>query len=423
MRQIAVSLFLQYLRAAARMQLLKIRPKHIVGITGSAGKSSCREAVAVILSDRFKIKQSSSGNSETGLPMDILGFTGEHDYSLSFWLKVLFFTPWKLLTNWEKYDIYVAEMGVDKPGDMDFLLSIFRPDIGVLLNAAATHTQNFISGDEDRESAVAAVAREKGKLIRNLPDGGWAVINSDDGGVRGLELEKKLAGRGIRTTNFGNRGEAKPFLVDLTGYLLTADYGYTLAAAAAVGLVLDIPVAHSKELLRRKFRLPPGRMSVFQGIKGTTIIDSSYNSSLQPAVGALQLLKKATGRRKIAVLGDMRELGKLAKSEHELLAREAVKDADQIFTFGPLMREYFLPEARRLGFGDKVMSEMKMLELIERVKNFLQKGDTILVKGSQNTIFLEILVEKLLANPADREKLCRRGKFWEEKRREVLDNG
>ena len=124
---------------------------------------------------------------------------------------------------------------------------------------------------------------------------------------------------------------------------------------------------------------------------------------------------KYKGKRKIAVLGDMRELGDLAKDEHELVANEALKDADLIYTFGPLTEEYFPSDS-------KIKKYRKMGELIAEVKQELRNGDVVLVKGSQNTIMLETLVEAILANQNDSKKLARRGEFWERKRRELLSN-
>ncbi len=409
MKELAGRIFLVYLRLAAKLQLLKIAPREIVGITGSAGKSSCREAVTVVLSSKYKVKQSSGGNSETGLPLDILGFGEEHNYSTKYWLSVLVGVPWKLLTNWEKYDVYVAEMGVDSPKEpknMSYLLRFLRPTRGVFLNVLPVHTEYY--PQKTKEELVTAIAKEKGKLITSLPSSGTAVLNADDPNSVGFRNQTKAS-----VITFGNKGEIKPFLIEIPGYVLTTDYGHTLAAAVAVGQSLGISEQEAKENLIKNFKLPPGRMSVFKGIKGSTIIDSSYNASKQPVLAALQVLAKYPGKRKIAVLGDMRELGALSESEHQEAAKEAVRDADIIFTFGPLTEKYF-PD-------DKTIRKFRtMSKLLSGVKEEIQKGDVILVKGSQNTILLETLIEEILEDKSDTNKLCRRGEFWELKRQELL---
>lgn len=372
MKKVLFSLLFVYLRILAKIQLWKMAPKHIVGITGSAGKSSCREAVYTILKDKYKVKTGhKSLNTEVGLPTDILGFD-------EFSWKVPVFAPLKLLFNWKKYDVYVCEMGVDKPGDMDYLLSIVKPDIGVLLNVYPVHTFNFPGG-------VDQILTEKEKIF-------------------------KYAKVVIKFPDFDG---VKPFLTLKKGFLFTKDYGQTFAAAAAVGKVFGISVEESKKNLEKNLVLPPGRMSVFAGINDSTIIDSSYNSSRVPAIAALRALKEYKGKRKLAVLGDMREQGNLARGEHGVVAQEALKDADLIFTFGPLMEEYFPKHS-------KIRKFRRMADLIDSLKSEIKSGDVVLVKGSQNTIMLETLVEAILTNPEDVSKLCRRGKFWEKKRRKLL---
>jgi len=423
MRQALITIFLAYLRIAAKIQLAKIGPKHIIGITGSAGKSSCREAVYAVLKDKFRVKQSSSGNSETGLPLDILGFTDEHNYSTLFWLKILLLTPLVLLFNWQKYDIYVAEMGIDsdkEPKNMSYLLKIIKPNISVFLNVGSVHSEYF-SNSETKSGSLNAVAREKGKLINHLPASGWAILNFDDPFVAKFSQNTKAT-----VISFGQKNATiEPFLVESKNYLFPDALGYTFAAAAAVGQVFGLNVEACQKLLSNNFILPPGRSSFFRGINNSKLIDSSYNSSLLPTIDALKLLRsqpKSIATRRIAVLGDMRELGSLAQEDHEKLADEAVKSAEYIFTFGPLMEKYFFPKIKKSLKPGKIKSFLKMTELIEFMKQFIQPGDLILVKGSQNTILLETLVEQLLADPMDAEKLCRRGKFWDAKRAQLISN-
>lgn len=416
-------LFLAFLRVSAKIQLAKISPKHIVGITGSAGKTSCKEAVIAILRDKYKVKIGKTGfNSEFGLPMDILDLSFDYSSGVDLFLKSLFSVPWKLLFDWRKFDVLVLEMGIDSPtppGDMETLLRIVQPDVGVLLNVLPVHTVYFqLTGKEPEVELVKKIADEKGKLIASLPNGGFAVLNADD--PNSFQFRSRTR---AKTVSFGNskQAEVKGFTFTTDKYVFNEDFKSTFSAAIAVGKALGISEDEAKQALKKNLVLPPGRMSLFQGIKGTTIIDSSYNSSRIPLLGALKILVDFPGKRKIAVLGDMRELGDLAKEEHEIVAKEAVGKADYIFTFGPLMEEFFVPEAKKLlkrkGLKAKeVRAFQNMKELIEAIKAFVQKEDVILVKGSQNTIFLERLVKELLANPEDEKRLCRRGEMWERKR-------
>lgn len=414
-------IFLAFLRVSARIQLAKMAPKHIVGITGSAGKSSCKEAVIAVLKHRYLVKSGKPGfNSEFGLPMDILGIDFNYSSAIDLFLKSLIFIPLRLFFDWKRYEVLVFEMGVDSPtppGDMGTLLQIVRPDIGVMLNVLPVHTAYFQkTGKESEKELVGRIADEKGKLITNLPTNGWAVINADDLNCVRIETKAKRI-----TFGNGKLAQVKGFTFKTDKFIFNDDYKYTFAAAVAVGKALGISDNEAKLALEKNLILPPGRMSLLNGIKETTIIDSSYNSSRVPLMGALKTLAEFAGKRKIAVLGDMRELGDLARQEHEAVAREAVKMADTILTFGPQMEEFFVPEAekqmRKKGARTKeIRAFRKMNELVAYTREYLQKGDTILVKGSQNTIFLERLVEAVLASPNDSRRLCRRGKMWDRKR-------
>lgn len=426
MRKKLYRLYLTYLRLTAIVQLWKIRPKHIVGITGSAGKSSCKDAIYAILKEKYKVKSSQKSlNSEVGIPLDILGFNLSYSTTAEMVIKSLFFALWSLLTNWDKFEIYIAEMGVDspdEPGNMVSLLKIIHPDIGVFLNSLPVHTAYYSQVSENE--LIGAIAENKGKLIESLPEGGFAVLNSDEKLIETLGKRTKA-----KVMTFGKKAtaEVKNFLIDLPGFLLTEDYGYSLAAAAAVGKVLGVALIDSRNNLIKNYHLPPGRMSLLRGINGSLIIDSSYNASpktVMEALKTLRILRPNDSRlglnfrikRKIAVIGDMRELGKISQKEHQLVAQEALGAANQIYSFGPLTEEFFPRHS-------KIEKFQKIKELIAKVRKEIRKGDLILVKGSQNAILLESLVERLLENPTDAEKLCRRGQFWDKKRRELLQDG
>ena len=353
---------LRYLRFFAQWQLKKIRPD-IVGVTGSVGKTSTTLAVGAILKTKYKTKICSGMNSESGIPLNILGLKLT-DYSAWDWLKVILLAPVMVLVDWHKYEKYVVEMGVDEPKapkNMGYLLTIVRPRVGVFLNVAAVHTQQF--------GNVEAIAQEKGKLIRQLPGNGIAILNRNDPLV--WQWSKKT------------KAQVIPFTDD---------------AAAVVGKVFGI----NEQV---DFKLPPGRMSLIEGIKNSLIIDSSYNASRESILKALGVLAGYKGRRKIAVLGDMRELGDLAKQEHEAVAEAASKIADVIVTVGPLTKQY-------LGEKYSFMSSREAGRFIK--DKLIQEGDVILVKGSQNTVFLEVVVEMLMQHPEQaNELLCRRGKYWD----------
>jgi len=413
MKQVIYWLVLFYIRFLAKLQLIKVRPL-IIGVTGSAGKTSLRNAIEAVLKDKYKdrVKVSYKANSETGIPLNILGLPARN-YGYGDWLWILPLSLWKLLTNWQKYDVYVVELGVDSPNppkNMGYLLTIVKPKIGVWLNVLAVHTEAF---DDLPGDPVDNIAKEKGKLITNLAADGWAVLNVND--KRVIKFKTKTQAKVVSFDKIK---------IELKNQILGEEYQATFAAAIAVAKILGITEKQAVMGLEKNFKLPPGRMSVIKGIKNSIIIDSSYNASPVPTILALKSLKQVASGRKVAVLGDMRELGKITKIGHEQVAKAAAGATDLVVTVGPLMKEYLIPKLKQVGYKGEVYSFKTAYEAAEELKNKLVRtGDTVLVKGSQNMIFLEIVVEALMKNPqlADR-LLCRRGRFWDNKKREIKNN-
>lgn len=450
MKQKLGLLFLHYIRILAKLQLAKTKPD-VIGITGSAGKSSVRNAVTRVLETKYKCKTTGKANSESGIPLDILGLEMK-DYSMKDWLRVLIQAPIQLIMNWEKYDKYIIEMGVDSPDEpknMGYLLKIMQPRTGIFVNAEAVHSEPFdkLVESEDPEQRkheiVKLIAEEKGRMITGLPNNGVAILNMEDENIRTFTNRtkaEKVIGVGyevgdiqVKNTKYNVNGFSCDFEyhgpetaeaavpsqhLEFRNQILGPQYGITLALAIAAGMSHGIAFDDCVDALRL-YRLPPGRMSLIAGINGSHIIDSSYNASTKPMLYALEVLEKAKAQAKrIAVLGDMRELGKEAKHEHEVVAEYASNIVDEFVLVGPLMKEFFLPKILSLGFDkEKVHWFENSAQAAEFTKGLIKGGEIILVKGSQNTIFLERVVEAIMSNSemAD-ELLCRRGEYWDKVR-------
>lgn len=456
MREKIGLLFLKYIRFFAKLQLAKIKPD-IIGITGSAGKSSTRNAVEIILKQKYKCKTTGKANSESGIPLDILDLE-MHSYSIFDWLRVSILAPIKLLTNWEQYDKYIVEMGVDSPDEpknMRYLLTILQPKIGVFVNAAAVHSQPFdkliLAKDpaERKEQAIRLIAKEKGRMIESLSADGFAILNFDDENVREFAEKTKasvwaVTGKGqiylspTSTIQFSNlkydvngfacdfeykyEGQVLKQHLEFNNQIFGPHYGITFGLAIAVGLASGVAFNDCVDALRL-YKLPPGRMSLLRGIKDSRIIDSSYNASAEPMIAALDVLEKSVeDSRKISVLGDMRELGEEAQYEHERIAEKAVQVSDEIVLVGPLMKEFFIPKAEELGFDkDKIHWFENSAQAAPFVRDLIEGGEVILVKGSQNTIFLERVVEAIMEDPSQADELlCRRGAYWDKIREKYI---
>jgi len=425
-------IFLTYLRLLSKLQLAKInflksilgKPKvRIIGITGSYGKTTTMLATVSALKDNFKVKFSEGANSESGIPLNILGLKMK-DYSLFDWIRVAILSPLSLLFNWQDYDIYVAEMGIDEPKEpknMGYLLKIIKPDIGVFVGVTSVHSQQFesvipknVSGKKRLERVLDAIADEKFRLISNLPDDGFAVLNLEDDFV--LKRARLVKANLVPT---------KRIKIDFKDYVLPPEFEINFGLAVSVAKALGVDEKEAIRSVKKHFRLPPGRSSLIKGIKGTLIIDSSYNSSPKAAEVMLRLLSelgRKLKRKKIAVLGDMRELGTQSKIEHENLAKIACKIADRIVLVGPLMKDYFLPYALRLNYPrDKINHFQNAYLASEFLKKNIRGRELILVKGSQNNIFLEIVVKSLMLEKSKANALlCRQGDYWEAKRKRLM---
>lgn len=439
MKKNLVLLYLSYIRFFAKLQLGKIKP-NIIAVGGSSGKTSTTNFIATCLSRKFVVKQSKGKNSETGIPLDILGIDLK-EYDLRSWFKVLFLAPVKLLTNNKKYEIYVVEMGIDSPlppKNMEYILKIVKPNLGVLTNIDIEHSEAFdslVKADDESErkrQILDLISKEEGLLLKSINSDGRSILNIDDPNIKNLiplrskivtvSARDKRADLYISKINVGLDGFQMNFIFLSEEYSLKLlkplpeYFAYSFALAIAVCFSFGVSIKEAISTIEDNFSLPPGRFSVIEGIKNSIVIDSSYNSSLMPAIGALEAVSAMGGdRRKVGILGDMRELGSLSKIQHEQLAKTIVKTLDEAILIGPQMQKYVSPVLAKNGF--KYVSFENFSNAKERILSLIKENDLILVKGSQNTLFLERAVEMLLMNKEDKELLCRRGKFWDNLRR------
>lgn len=444
MKQKLSLILLRYFRFFAKLQLKKNNTAKIIGITGTAGKTSTRNAVhAALKTTGKKIKVSYKANSETGIPLNILGLNPKK-YTITEWFKLALMCPMQLLLNWEKYDYYIVEMGIDgpyPPKNMQYLLTIIKPHVSILLNAAPMHSEPFdhlvnVASDQKRaEEITQLIATEKGYITTHLNKDDYAIINFDQKEFISVrkETQANIVGFGrksesavqIHEYKLTKNGTYFTFVLQkkhsqtifIKDQLLPEHFCYTFAATLAVGEALTIPSEYLADSLEKNFKLPPGRSSLFQGFNDSYIIDSSYNSSTRPTLDLLKMLKEIKGQKKYAILGDIRELGEVSQQEHEKVAKMALKSCDTIFLVGPQMKHFALPILKN---SKPVYWFTTAYEAAQACKKVLKKDDFVLVKGSQNTLLLEIAVEQLLNNSSDVKYLPRRGSFWDSKRAELL---
>lgn len=417
------------LSAEASVLLRRTKPV-VIAVTGSVGKTSTKDAIFTVLKKHKKTRKSEkSFNSEIGVPLSVLGLPNAWDNPvLWFWNIVEGFFIAFFSRNYP--EVLVLEAGVDRPGDMTALTRWLKPDIVVVtrLPDVPVHVEYFGSPE--------AVAAEKLELVRALKPDGVFIYNHDDAKLLAAVAEVRQPSVGYSRyapsqftasqdeimyhddvpvgSQFALRhlDETVSFKVyGSIGVQNTYTYGAAAAVAAQFGIALtDVASALSEHVG------PPGRMRVLPGIKATCIIDDTYNSSPTAAESSLQSLKELRGfTRKIAVLGDMLELGQFASREHERIGALAAGAADMLVTIGVRSRktaegalEQGMSEKVILQYDDAVTAGVELQQL-------LKPGDVVLVKGSQG-VRAERLVEEIMAEPERASKLLvRQDAAWKQR--------
>ncbi|MEK7139192.1 MAG: UDP-N-acetylmuramoyl-tripeptide--D-alanyl-D-alanine ligase [Patescibacteria group bacterium] len=429
-----VKLLQSILRVLARAVLKKYQPK-VVGISGSIGKTSAKEAIFTVLSSERPARHSvKSYNNELGVPLTIIGAESGGRNPLK-WLAVLGRAIRLLIIRDKQYpELLVLELGADHPGDTNYLLSFVECTVGVLTAIAPVHLEFF--GDLD------GVAKEESTLVRRLPATRVAVLNADDPLVMAASAKVKAA---KLTYGFTESAEVRAYEERVSGQQMATDgvesirgvsfkvsyQGSTVPvflpssvgrhsvnaalAAIAVGVSLGMNLVRISENLRQ-YRPPRGRMNLIDGIKYTLIIDDTYNSSPNPALAALDVLHQVQlpgSRHKYAVLGDMLELGTYTDRAHLEVGRKVAElGINYLVTVGEKSR---LMANAAIGVGmakDRVWSFDKAAAAGIFLQDRIEQGDLILVKGSQG-VRMERIVKELMAEPLRAEELlCRHDPKW-----------
>jgi UDP-N-acetylmuramoyl-tripeptide--D-alanyl-D-alanine ligase len=431
-KQIFKKIITFILLALAKAVILKYKPK-IIAITGSVGKTSTKDAVYTVLSRFDHVRKSEkSYNSQIGLPLTILGLPNGWNNPL-IWLGNIFKGMW-LLVGRHKYPRWlVLEVGVGKPGDMAETASWLRTDVVVITAIGDTpvHIEFFKSKKH--------LIEEKSGLIDTLKKDGVLVLNKDDEDVMsmkektrnitvtyGFDKEADLVGS---ATSISYGEDKKPegivYRVDEEGRSLPVsikggcgqNHVYASLAALAVARALNLNIIDAIEHVS-ELEVPPGRMKLLEGINETLILDDTYNSSpfaCKSAVKSLGAIELQESGRKIAVLGDMLELGKHTEEEHEKIGELVKGNADFLVTVG-LRAKKIKEGAVAKGMRVRKTKEFNdSREAGEFLTSFIEPGDIILVKGSQG-MRMERAVEMILEDKEhQKDLLVRQNKEWLDK--------
>jgi UDP-N-acetylmuramoyl-tripeptide--D-alanyl-D-alanine ligase len=422
------------LRRYAKAILKKYHPE-VVGITGSIGKTSTKETVTKVLESRFTVRSNYKNyNNEIGLPLTIIGIEKSPGRSLFGWINVFIKATRLLLIRTSKYpEILVLEMGADKPGDIQYLVDIAPCKVGVLTFISHAHTEYF--------KTIKRIAQEKRIIISHLQSDGFAILNYDNALVMenaNVTKAEKITygfkeGADLRATDvnvFFEEGAPVPLGINfkvsykgsivpvfLPGFISKAFIPSALAGLA-VGVVYGINLVEAAEALQKASPIP-GHMRPVSGIKRTLIVDDTYNSSPEAVKSALEVLSKLPVKEngeRIAVLGDMLELGPETVHAHrEIGFKIAELGIDRVITVGEASKQT-AAAAKEAGVNeDKVTSFDKSPEAGKFLQQIMHEGDIVLVKGSQGSR-MEKIVKEVMAEPLLAERLLvRQDKYWLEK--------
>jgi UDP-N-acetylmuramoyl-tripeptide--D-alanyl-D-alanine ligase len=359
----------------------------VVGITGSTGKTLAKEVTADVLARTLSVLRNEGNlNSETGLPMTLLGLEPGHQ-------------------------VAVLEMGMYTVGEISRLVEISRPEVGVVLAVHPTHLE--------RAGSLERIAQAKAELPRGLPANGLAVLNADEPRVASMAAQTRAA---VRTFGLGESADVRAVDVASEGlrgvtFTLRAPWGEIRIRSASPGRHL-VPHALAAAAVAEHFGVPlvdvaaaleagswaPHRMAIEEMPNGSTLVDDTYNASPESMSAALEFVAETpVGRgRRLAVLGDMLELGPDERRLHERIGAQAAAVLDGLVAVGE--RGRWIADAARAAGLERVATAPDADQALSVVEHTLNPGahDLLLVKASRG-IALDRLVAALLGRPADEE--------------------
>jgi UDP-N-acetylmuramoyl-tripeptide--D-alanyl-D-alanine ligase len=348
-------------------------PVKVIGITGSIGKTTTKELIAQVLSQRYNtLKNEGNLNNEIGLPLTLLNLRPTHERA-------------------------VLEMGMYAIGEITELAKIARPYIGVITLVAPVHLE--------RMGSIENIAKAKSELVESLPEDGFAILNDDDERVRAMAQQTPA-----RVVTYGLTPRANIWAENIETYgldgisldlcegktrahvrvpLLGRHSAQTILRAATVGRVEGMSWGEIIEGLAQKNT--PLRIVTVEGPLGSVILDDTYNASSESVIAALNLLADLNSDNRIAVLGDMLELGDVEEAEHRLVGCRAAQVAHTLICVGQRAR-WIADEAISCGAKpSRVIQVANNAEAVLTIQDVVTENSVILIKGSRGMQMEEIV--------------------------------
>jgi UDP-N-acetylmuramoyl-tripeptide--D-alanyl-D-alanine ligase len=400
-------------------QVRRLRHRHhfvVVAVAGSVGKTSTKLAIAELLGQNLRVRyQPGNYNDRVTVPLVFFNQNPPALLNIFAWMR-LFGENTASIEHSYPFDIVVVELGTNAPGQMK-QFAYLNPDVTVLTAITPEHMEYF--------GTLDAVAQEE---LRVFDYSKQVLVNGDD--IAGKYLVGRTFQEYSLTTNVAHNYFAKTSNHSLQGQTLNLEFpsgkieaktsfiGEQGAKVALAAAAMADMLGHSALVIKQSLtsiQASAGRMRVLQGIKDSTIIDDTYNASPEPVERGLDVLYATKAKQRIAILGSMNELGEYSREAHrEVGAYCDPNKLDMVVTIGADAKRWLAPMAQEAGC--QVHSFISPYEAGDFVRKHVKSGAVILAEGSQNGVFAEEAVKKLLAHPSDSDKLVRQSKQWRYKK-------
>lgn len=393
----------KYFKFFANLVFKRWHPR-VIAVTGSAGKTT----MMMMLEHEIgkKAHYSHDANSAFGVPFDILGLKGIKGSKLR-WIWLILAAPFAGLFTYRKKEFYVVEIDGERPHEAEFLAEWLKPEVTIWVSIGLSHAQQFEKEVEngnykDVEKAITAE-------FANLPENTTKRVYIDAESKIMVEATKNLKTKVIPI----KKSELKKYIVypdsaDFTYGDTTFHFDHPEPKDISYNLFV---IQDLMKYLKLKFnpdftdlKIAPGRSSHLKGKKGIDIIDSTYNAHMISMASILDMAKRMHAEHKWLIIGDIVDQGSIVEEEHKKLAK-LIADVkpEKVILVGRRTKKYTAPELKKLGVSAvATLDPKKALEYIEKR---IRGNETLIFKGSQ---YLEWIVEKLLDDPKDAKRLCRR---------------
>jgi len=434
-------MFKSYVRWKLERYVKKYFKKHhpkLIVVTGSVGKTGTKTAIATVLSTKFRVQmEPTNHNSVFSVPLGVMGISyppPELIKKIGTWRKI--FKAMRKRIKWPTgVDVIVQELGTDHPGEIAHFGKYLKPDIAVVTAVCPEHMANFPNGLVDVAKEELTVASYSKLTAVNHDDisGDFAqfanTTNITDYGLEGGEYRFQIVGGDplngyeIRffAPEFGGASAENPELqsmdkaVSATVHLVGEHSLKSAVAAGMIGAKMGMTADEVSKALD-EVRPVPGRMNLLSGVRDSTVIDDTYNSSPDAATAALMTLYKINADQRIAILGDMNELGDFSAEAHKKVGETCDPNMlEWVITIGPESARYLAPAAR--ARGNQVMTFPGPILAGAFANKVLKSRGVVLVKGSQDNVFAEEAVRILLHSDVDQDQeLVRQSPDWMKKK-------